>query len=98
MLKDKDLNDAVESIVIDVKDSMNKDYIQVLLKYFTEDGLNTYITEIVLNYMTSDITEKNKKKIKSFNNIGRKTSDIEIRKKDIDDEPKIKNNQPLTKK
>lgn len=84
MLKDKDLNEAVESIVIDVKESMNEDYINVLLKYFTKDGLDTYITEMVLNYMTMDINEKNKIKIKSFNRVD--PNKFEVKKKDIDDE------------
>jgi len=84
-LKGDDQENAVKDIVISVIHSLSDDYVQLLLKYFSVDALQEYITELVLNHITSTINDLNKKKITNFVRSAVKNGDVTFKKKDIDE-------------
>jgi len=85
-LKGTDQEEAVKEIVISVIKSLSDEYVQVLMKYFNPDSLNEYITELVLNQMTSVITGLNNKKMSKFVRSSAQNGDITFKRHDIDKE------------
>jgi len=86
LLKGEDQENAVKDIVVAVIHSLSDEYFQVLLKYFSVDALQEYIIELVLNQVTSVITELNNKKVKNFvRSAIQQNGDITFKRKDIDE-------------
>jgi len=84
ILKGKDQEDAVKEIVLSVIHSLSDEYTKLLLKYFTPESLQEYITELVLNQMTSVITELNKRKFTSFVRSAAQNEDVTFKKQDME--------------
>lgn len=85
LLNDTDLNNAVEEITLNIGNAINKDYLNVIYKYFDVEGFKVYLTEIVLTTFTKMITLENKNKIKRMNNRQNNTNDnLSTTKSDID--------------
>ena len=83
-LKGNDQEEAVKDIVLSVMHSLSDEYVQLLLKYFSVESLQEYITELVLNTITSTITDLNNRKIKNFVRSAVKDNNITFTKKDIE--------------
>ena len=90
-LKGEDQEEAVYTIVDSVLNSLSDEYIKLLLKYFTLDSLKEFIIELVLNQITSTITELNNNKLKKFVRSAIENRDITFKRTDIDE------NQPTNK-
>jgi len=84
ILKGEDQVKAVNEIVLSVMSTLSDEYKQVLFKYFTDSSLKEYITELVLNHITSVINELNKTKFKKFVRSEVKNEDLTFSKKDIE--------------
>jgi hypothetical protein len=68
LLNDDDLNNAIDEIVISINDALSEDYKTLLMKYFKDEKeLQSYITEFVLEVMTTKIGNENNSKIKKIN-------------------------------
>jgi len=91
ILKGNDQEEAVKDIVISIIHTLSDEYVQLLFKYFSSESLQEYITELVLNQITSIITDLNKKKLSNFIRSTLKNENITFKKNDIDE------NQPTNK-
>jgi len=84
ILKGKDQEDAVKEIVVSVMHSLSDEYTKLLLRYFTVDSLQEYITELVLNQITSVINELNKRKLSHFVRSAAQNGDVTFKKQDME--------------
>ena len=67
LMTDEDLNKYREGYIIEIYEHMNKNYIENLYKYFSEEGLRFYISSTINKEITKQILAHN---IKFFNKQG----------------------------
>jgi len=84
LLKGTEQEEAVKEIVMSVINSLSDEYIQLLMKYFTLESLKEYIAELVLNQVTSTITQLNNEKMRKFVRSAVKDGEFMFKKKDIE--------------
>ena len=67
LLREEDFDKYLNQIIDEVLDSLSESYIKTLSKYFSEDGLIKYITEMVMKHLTAISVDQNYKTIKQRN-------------------------------
>jgi predicted transcriptional regulator len=60
LINDKEMEEAVSTITKDVLSNLTKEYRTVLSKYFNNETLNIYVTEIIFDIISKFCTENNK--------------------------------------
>ena len=67
LLREEDFEKYMHQIIDEVLESLSESYIKTMSKYFNEEGLIKYVTEMVMKQLTAITVEQNYNTIKKRN-------------------------------